>query len=108
MLHETPSILAVADSFFASPNDVEAQLQALYDRRCVIIDLRGVDRLDPAFVAELGKLGMYRRAGGQALGRLIVDSRSIRNALSAVGFERNWPIYRTLEHALASFELQHN
>jgi hypothetical protein len=72
----------------------------------VILDLTGVDTLDAYFIAELARLHVHRRRKGLPLGRLVVDSQNLRNALIAVGFDRYWPIYRTCEEAIRSFEVR--
>ncbi|HKU66485.1 MAG TPA: hypothetical protein VJP85_01800 [Candidatus Baltobacteraceae bacterium] len=68
-----------------------------------MIDLTGIDTIDPALFTQLAQLRRHRHSQGLLRGRLVVDSRNVRNALSAVGFERLWPIFSTLEEAIASF-----
>lgn len=104
MLQETPRILTVPDCFRASSEELHEQFLGLYDNTHIIIDVTGVDTLDPALLAELAQLRLHRREKGLLLGRLVVDSQNVRNALSAVGFERHWPIFRTRDEAIASFD----
>ena len=95
MLHETPRVLKVPESLALSSPD--------FDKALLIVDLSGVDTLDPHFLAELARIRVRRRRKGLPLGRLVIDSQHVRNALMAVGFERYWPIYRTCEEAIRSF-----
>ena len=104
MLQETPRILTVPVCFAASSEELHTQFLGVYDDAHIIIDLAGVDTIDPALLAELAQLRLHRRAKGLLLGRLVVTSPNVRNALSAVGFERHWPIFRTLDEAAASFD----
>lgn len=105
MLQEQPRIFAFGrDERVPSNGDLHEQFLELYDHPQIILDLRSIDLLGVAFLTELGQLRLHRRNLGLPLGRLIVDSQYVRNALSAVGFERNWAIYRTPEEALASFD----
>ena len=104
MLQETPRILTVPDCFAASSEELHNRFLELYDDAYIIIDVTGVDTLDPALRAELAQLRLHRRTNGLLLGRLIVTSQNVRNALSAVGFERHWPIFRTVDEAAASFD----
>lgn len=103
MLHETPRILKVPESFAASSEELHKQFLSIYDQALVVIDLSGVETLDAALLAELSQLRLRRRKKGLLLGRLVVDSPNVRNALSAVGFERHWPIYRSRDEAIRSF-----
>jgi hypothetical protein len=103
MLHHAPRILEVPENFAVSPEELHEQFISLYDHAFVIVDMSGADTLDPAFLVELAKLRLRRRNKGLPLGRLVVDSQHLRNALTAVGFERYWPIYRTREDAIRSF-----
>lgn len=104
MLQETPRILTVPVCFRASAEELHTQFLSVYDEAQIIIDLTGVDTLDSALLAELAQLRLHRRTNGLLLGRLIVASQNVRNALSAVGFERHWPIFRTVDEAAASFD----
>lgn len=103
MAQEQPKIFAFADSFAVSPQDLHERFLAIYDERSIILDLRGVDTINPSFLAELAQMREYRRQRGLLLGRLVADSRALRAALSAVGFERHCPIFKTLDDAIASF-----
>jgi anti-anti-sigma regulatory factor len=98
MLHETPRILRVPESLAASSPE--------FDRARLVVDLSGVDTLDAQFIAELALVHVHRRRKDLPLGRLVVDSQNLRNALIAVGFERYWQIYQTCEEAIRSFELR--
>lgn len=105
MLQEQPRIFAFGrEERVPSTGDLHEQFLELYDHPQIILDLRAIDLLGVAFLAELAQLRLHRRTRGLLLGRLVVDSQRVRNALSAVGFERNWPIYRTIEEALASYD----
>lgn len=104
MLQETPRILTVPVCFAASSEELHKQFLDVYDDAHVIIDVTGVDTLDAALLAELAQLRLHRRANGLLLGRLVVATQNVRNALSAVGFERHWPIFRTIDEAIASFD----
>jgi len=75
----------------------------LYDEQHIVIDFTDIDTIDPVFLSELAQLRQHRSDRGLLLGRLVIRSRNIRNAFSAIGFERHWPIYRTREEAIASF-----
>ena len=104
MLPEQPRIVAFGpDDRAPSTADLHERFLTLYDLPQIILDLRAIDLLGVAFLAELAQLRWYRRTHGLPVGRLVVDSQYARNALSAVGFERNWPIYRTIEGATTSF-----
>ena len=82
---------------------LHGQFLALYTSEFIVIDLSGIDMLHPTFLAELSHLWLRRERNGLLLGRLVIDSPNVRNALSAIGFERHWPIFSTCEEALASF-----
>lgn len=105
MLHETPSIFTLADVAAASStNNWHSRLTPFFDKKRIVIDLTGADVIEPAFLVELARLGLYRRGRRMPLGRLVVDSPYVRNALTAVGFDRQWPLFRSLSEAIASFE----
>lgn len=104
MLKDTPAILAFGNDFTDTPQRLRERFLEIYQTPMVVMDLSGVDTIDPAFLSELAQLHVHRRQLGLMLGRLVVDSHGVRNALRAVGFDRHWPIYATLEEALASFE----
>lgn len=96
MLQERPTIVL--------PQALHERFAGFYDDECIIMDLSGVDIVDTVFLAELARLRTYRLGRGLMQGRLVVDSQNVRNALSAVGFERNWPIFKTVDEAVASFD----
>lgn len=104
MVSGAPRIFRVVDSIVKSRGELQAQFLLLYDDERIIVDLTGIDLLDVDFLAELAQLRVYRRAKRLLVGRLIVDSQPLRTALSAVGFERDWAIFRTLDEALLSFD----
>jgi len=104
MLQETPRILTVPVCFRTPAQELHAQFLRVYDEALIVVDLTGVDTLDPALLAELAQLRLHRRTKSLLLGRLVVASQNVRNALSAVGFERHWPIFRTVDEAAASFD----
>lgn len=104
MLHEKLIILAFGNICSDRPDRLHRRFLALYDVPQIIIDLSGVEMLDPLFLRELAKLKTHRRRRGLLLGRLVVDSEYVCKALRAVGFDRNCAIYRTLEDAVASYE----
>ncbi len=82
---------------------LHGQFLALYTSEFIVIDLSGIDMLHPDFLAELSQLWRQRERNGLLLGRLVIDSPNVRNALSAIGFERHWPIFSTCDEAVASF-----
>jgi anti-anti-sigma regulatory factor len=104
MLHNALRILEVPANFALSTQELHEQFLALYEHAFVIVDLSGLDTLDPAFFVELAQLRLRRRSKGLPLGRLVVDSQHLRTALTAVGFERYWLMYQTREGAIESFK----
>jgi anti-anti-sigma regulatory factor len=102
MLQARPRVLTIPDPG-ASSADLHDWFLPLYDEQHIVIDLTDIDRVDPVFLGELAQLRLHRRKRGLLLGRLVIRSKSIRNAFSAIGFERHWPIYGTREEAIASF-----
>ena len=76
----------------------------VYDCERIVIHMTAMDLPPPAILSELAQLRVYRDANKLLLGRLVIESPCIRKALRAVGFERQWPIFRTRDEALASFE----
>lgn len=104
MFEQRAWVLKFVDGFVMSRTELHERFAKTYDADHLIIDLRGVDLIDGSFLAELVQLRLHRRNRRLQLGRMVVDSQYVRNALSAVGFDRNWPIYRTLEQAVASFD----
>jgi len=103
MLHQSPMVLRVREHLAMPAACLHEQFLALYHCEFIVIDLSGVDILQPALMAELSQLRLRRKHNGLLLGRLVIDSPNLRNALSAIGFERQWPIFRTCREALASF-----
>lgn len=105
MLQEQPSIAVFGRAErVPEATELHEQFLSLYDRPQIILDLRAIDLIGVPFLTELAHLRLYRRNRGLLVGRLVVESQYVRNALSAVGFERNWPIFKTIEDAIASFD----
>lgn len=105
MLQEQPRIVAFGrDQRVPTTAELHERFLSLYDQSEIILDLRGIDLIGVTFLTELAHLRLYRRNHGLLLGRLVVDSQQARSALSAVGFDRNWPIFKTIEEAIASFD----
>ena len=104
MLHEKLIILAFGNICSDTPDRLHRRFLAVYDAPQIVIDLSGVETLDPLFLRELAKLKTHRRERNLQLGRLVVDSQYVSKALRAVGFDRSCPIYPTLEEAIASFD----
>lgn len=103
MLQTQPAVLAFG-GFPGSPERLNDRFVRIYDQPLIVLDLTGVDTIDPAFLSEMAQLRVHRREKGLLVGRLVIDSQHVRSALRAVGFERHWPIYETLDEAVASFE----
>lgn len=99
-----PTVLVFENGSTRSPELLNERFLSIYDEPLIVLDLSGVDTIDPFFLSELAQLRVYRRDNGLLLGRLVIDSQNVRSALRAVGFERHWPIYATLEEAVASFD----
>ena len=99
-----PTVLVLDSGSTRSPRHLNERFLSVYDEPLIVLDLSGVDTVDPVFLAELAQLRVHRRDKGLLLGRLVIGSQNVRTALRAVGFERHWPIYATLEEALASFD----
>lgn len=104
MLHSRVRVLSFNGPFVTCRTKMRERFAQAYDDPLLIIDLSGVHLVDGAFLDELGKLRDHRRSRSLQLGRLVIDSPYVRNALSAIGFERNWPIFRTIEAAVTSFD----
>lgn len=83
---------------------MHARFLEVYDRERIVIDMTAIDLPHPAILSELAQMRVYRNANNLLLGRLVIESPCIRKALRAVGFERHWPIFKTRDEALASFE----
>lgn len=99
-----PTVLAFENGSTRSPELLNERFLSIYDDPLIVLDLSGVDTVDPLFLSELAQLRVHRRNKGLLLGRLVIGSQNVRSALRAVGFERHWPIYATLEEAVASFD----
>jgi anti-anti-sigma regulatory factor len=104
MQREQPKVLKFEEPLSTSRAELHERFVKSYEDPRVIVDLHGVDLLDGAFLAELAQLRTHRDAHGLAEGRLVIDSPYVRTALTAVGLEHNWPVFRTLDEALASFD----
>jgi anti-anti-sigma regulatory factor len=103
-MYETPRLIALADLFVVLPDQLHDKLEALESAAQIILDLHGVETVDPHVLAELAKIRQHRRKRGLLLGRLVVGSPHLRSALTAVAFDRHWLIFKTLEEAIASFK----
>lgn len=104
MMHERVKIVSVSDPFVMSHTKLREHFGAAYDDPLLVIDLSGVHLVDGRFLDELARLRSHRQERGLQLVRLVIDSPYVRSALSAVAFDRNWPIFRTIGAALNSFE----
>jgi anti-anti-sigma regulatory factor len=104
MLHNRVKILSFHGPFVTCRTKLQERFVQAYDDPLLIIDLSGVHLVDGAFLDELGKLRAHRRSHSLQIGRLVIDSPYVRSALTAIGFERNWPIFRTIEAAVTSFD----
>lgn len=104
MYREQPRVLTFEEPVSASRTELHERFVRSYEDPQVVIDLHGVDLVDGEFLAELAQLRTHRHEHGLQAGRLVIDSPYVRTALSAVGLEHNWPVYETLDEALASFD----
>lgn len=100
-----PLVLSLhSDGIAARPHEWHERFLALYDTPRIVVDLSNLTVLKEHFLAELALMRAHRRASRNLLGRLVVPSEAIRASLESVGFAKNWPIFETLEEALASFD----
>lgn len=98
------AVLVLAACYASRSHEMHQRFLELYDRERIVIDMTALDLPPAAVLSELAQMRVYRNANKLLLGRLVVESSCIRNALRAVGFERHWPIFKTRDEALASFE----
>ena len=104
MLHNRVKIVSFDGPFVRCQNTVRERFAEACDDPLLIIDLSGVQLVDGAILNELNELLAHRRSHALQLGRLVIDSPYVRSALSAIGFDRNWPIFRTIDAAITSFD----
>ena len=86
------------------PHEWHERFRDLYDVPRIVVDTSGLTHLNEHFLAELALMRAHRHASRSLLGRLVVPSQAIRTSLAHVGFAKNWPLFETLEEALASFD----
>jgi anti-anti-sigma regulatory factor len=104
MQSERPKVLKFEDPLDIPRNELHERFRESYEDDRIIIDLHGIELVNGAVLAELAKLRTHRNERGLEAGCLVIDSPYVRTALSAVGLERNWSVYQTLDEALESFE----
>jgi anti-anti-sigma regulatory factor len=103
-MHDRTRFTPLADFLVILPEEFQQKLDSLESAARIILDLHGVETIDPHVLKHLAKIRQRRRKRGLASGRMVVDSPHLRSALSAVGFDRHWPIFKSIEEAAASFE----
>lgn len=100
-----PLVLSLqSDGIAARPHEWHERFLTLYDAPRIVVDMSAVTGLSEHVLAELALMRAHRRAAHYLLGRLVVSSEAILAPLESVGFAKNWPIFETLEEALASFD----
>jgi anti-anti-sigma regulatory factor len=104
MDREQPKVLMYEEPLGAARGELHERFVRSYEDARVIVDLQGVDLIDGAFLVELAQFEAHRHTRGLQSIRLVIDSPYVRTALGAIGFERNYRVFTSMEDAVASFD----
>jgi anti-anti-sigma factor len=100
-----PLVIRLPDAEWDLSNRDKLQflLAAATDRPRVFIDMSRVTFMDATCLGKLATIqGERFRKGGLRPATLVVAYPQVRRLLTLVGFDKAWPIFGTLDEALAN------
>jgi anti-anti-sigma factor len=99
-----PLVIRLKDAEWdlAARQKLQFLLAAGTDRPRVVIDMSAVTFMDATCLGKIAGMQADRfRKGGLSPAILIVAYPHIRRLLALVGFDKVWPVFRTLDEALS-------
>lgn len=81
--------------------ELHALLLRAYDHDNVVVDLTGVAYMDSTALSQFAIMRKSRGGAGYEPARFVVPSEHLRKLFAIVGFDKVFPIFSTLEEAIA-------
>lgn len=100
-----PLVIRLKDAEWdlAARQKLQFLLAAGTDRPRVVIDMSAVTFMDATCLGKIAGMQADRfRNGGLSPASLIVAYPHVRRLLALVGFDKVWPVFRTLDEALSA------
>lgn len=80
----------------------EALLRPAHESKTCIVDLSGVRYMDSSCLTKIALMQKQRSAQSLPPASFVVASPALRRLFSIVGYDRRWPVYDSVNAAVAS------
>ena len=99
-----PSVIVVdgAEWDLVNCEAFEALLQPAHESKTCIVDLSGVRYLDSSCLTKIALMQKERSAQSLLPASFVIASPALRRLFSIVGYDRRWPVYDSVEAAVAA------
>jgi anti-anti-sigma factor len=100
---QTPVVISFERDEYdiATCDEFAAALEPAYDAPDVILDLSAITYLDSTCLGKLASMRDRRAKSAYLPARMVISAKNITRLFKLVAFDKVWPIFETLDAALA-------
>jgi anti-anti-sigma factor len=80
----------------------EALLRPAHESKTSVIDLSGVRYMDSSCLTKIALMQKQRSARSLLPASFVIASPALRRLFSIVGYDRRWPVYDSVDDAIAA------